>query len=177
MNIDQLKIELARWAEFQSMRHQPPAKDEDGPGFHPLSRAREFAPGTRQAAAKALKGRNGYGRLAYMGERGSAVSGSDIAPSWSCDPIVCTETRHYGPPLASIDRGIPPGWEWVDHGLAALQREHRVRAICVRVEVTVQASQGTKARIAAEEYGGHLSKWQYRRELQLGLSFMAGLKT
>ncbi|MBA0285284.1 hypothetical protein D7Y26_09480 [Stenotrophomonas maltophilia] len=32
----------------------------------------------------------------------------------------------------------------------------------------------TKARMVAEKYGGTLSVWQYRRELQRGVDFMGG---
>jgi hypothetical protein len=49
-----------------------------------------------------------------------------------------------------------------------------MRALIVRTEFTVSASQAVKARMVAEKYGGTLSVWQYRRELQRGVDFMGG---
>ena len=166
-------IEMQRWAEFQRMRHQRPERVEDAPGDHPLSRARQFAPGTRAAAAKLLASRDGRGRRRIMAQAaGGAAVGMELSPMWASDAIRCKGDPSFGPGVSSVDRGMPPGYEWIDRGLRQLRQTHPVRAIVLHTEFTVNASQLVRARIAAEEYGGCLSKWQYRRELALGLSYM-----
>lgn len=174
---DALILELQRWAYHQAMRYRPyprsvAAVDEPAePDEHPLARARQFAPGTRERAAKLLQGRDGRSRRMTVG----AAIGMEIVPTWSSDPIRCKESRGGGGSGSSaVDHGIPPEYRWVDEALARLKRTAPVRAIVLRTEFTVNASQLTKARIAAEDYGGSLSKWQYRRELALGLAFMEG---
>lgn len=171
---EELIRDLQAWAYHQDMRHRPYARaandDEPTPDENPISRARQFAPGTREAAAKLLRGRDGHSRRVLMG----AAAGVAIVPTWACDPVPCKDDgpRHGG--SVAIDRGIPPEYEWVQRALIDLQRTHPVRAIAVETEFTVNASQLVRARIAAEKYGGRLSKSQYRRELALGLSFLAG---
>lgn len=167
-----LKLELQRWGEFQSERYVRPKASEDGPGTHPLARAREFAPETRERAAKLLAGRDGRSRRAIMG----AAAGIGISPVWASDPIPCTETRTPGPPLAQYDRGIPADYRWIEKGIASLSRTHPVRAAVLRFEFQVKVSQGVKARMVSEETGVGLSRWQYRRELALGMAYLEGLK-
>lgn len=170
MNQSQTVIELQRWAEFQRQRYQRDKAPEEAPGVHPLSRASEFAPGTRERAAKLLAGRDGRSRRLIHGK----AAGIGIAPAWATDPIPCTETRTPGPPLAQFDRGLPAESHWVERALIALGRTHPVRATVVRKEFMVSASQGVKARMVSEETGVGVSRWQYRRELALGLAFMEG---
>ena len=168
--MNDIKLELQRWGEFQAMRYVRPKASEDGPGTHPLSRAREFAPETRERAARLLAGRDGRSRRQIMG----ANAGTGISPQWASDPITCTETRSPGAPVASFDRGLPPEYRWVEAGLVRLQRTCPVQAAAVRTEFTVQAGQRAKAQIVTRETGVGVSKWQYRRYLALGLAFLSG---
>jgi hypothetical protein len=180
MERPELIRELQRWAAYQAQRHRPFPRasnddvEDSGPGDHPLSRARQFAPGTRENAAKLLRGRDGTSRRQAMAAA-AGVRGMNAVPVWACDPVPCKESRIAGPlPMATIDHGIPAEVAWVERGLQSLRRRSPIEAIVLEVEVTVNASQLVKARIAAEKYGGHLSKWQYRRVLALALSFMEG---
>ena len=165
-----VKLELQRWGEFQADRYHRPKPSEDGPGAHPLARAREFAPGTRERAAKLLAGRDGRSRRAIMG----AAAGTGISPQWASDPIPCTETRTPGPPMASFDKGVPADYAWVEPMLGRLARTCPVQAAVVRAEFTMQASQRAKAQHVSREAGITVSKWQYRRYLALGLAFVMG---
>jgi hypothetical protein len=174
MNKSDLRLELERWGNFQSLRFKREQRSEDAPGSHPLSRAREFAPMTRAVAAKLLAGRDGRSRRALQASTAGSSLPSGIAPHWSTDPIVCKETRTPGPPIAQFDRGMPQEYRWVEHGLINLGRTSPVQAAAVRIEFTVAASQGVKARMVSEETGVGVSKWQYRRVLELGLSYLAG---
>jgi hypothetical protein len=72
------------------------------------------------------------------------------------------------------DMGIPDDLRWVERALAELERAHPLRALILRTEYTVSASQAVKARMVAEQYGGTLSVWQYRRELQRATDWIGG---
>lgn len=165
-----VKLEMQRWGEFQSQRYTRQEVSEDAPGSHPLARAREFAPETRERAAKLLAGRDGRSRRTIMG----AAAGTGISPQWASDPIPCTETRTPGPPLAQFDRGIPSDYRWIEKAITSLSRTHPVRAAVLRHEFLVKASQGVRARMVSEETGVGVSKWQYRRELALGMAYLEG---
>lgn len=165
-----VKLELQRWGEFQAERYSRPQASDDAPGSHPLARAREFAPETRERAARLLAGRDGRSRLSIMG----AAAGTGISPQWASDPIPCTETRTPGPPLAQFDRGIPADYRWIEKAIASLARTNPVRAAVLRFEFQVKVSQAVKARMVSEETGVGLSKWQYRRELALGMAYLEG---
>lgn len=173
MNDEALITDLRRWGEHCAARYQRPPREEGGPGAHPLSRAREFAPGTRARAARLLEGRDGHARRTIMAANGSAIAGGRIAPAWATDPIPCTETRTPGPSEAAFDRGIPPEYTWVERALIELRRQWPTRVVVLEKEFTVSASQRVKARLVSQETGRTLSRWQYRRELQLGLCFLS----
>lgn len=55
-----------------------------------------------------------------------------------------------------------------------MHRQYPLRALILRTEFTVSASQAVKARMVAEQYGGALSVRQYRYELSRGLDLMRG---
>lgn len=175
--VEPLKLVLQRWGYYQATRYLPyPRRNDEAPtpDEHPLARAKEFAPGTRERAAKLLLGRDGRSRRQAVG----AAIGMAIVPKWSSDPIPCKEGKGGGRGgFSSIDRGPLPEYQWIDDALIRLRRKMPVHEIVVRTEFTVNASQLVKARIAAEEYGGHLSKSQYRRCLALGLSYLEALRT
>lgn len=168
-----LKLDLQRWGEHQAARYSRDPDGDDAPGSHPLARAREFAPETRERAQKLLAGRDGRGRRAIMGQ----AAGTGISPQWASDPIPCTETRTPGPPLASFDRGVPADYAWVEPMLGRLARTCPVQAKVVRTEFTMQASQRAKAQHVSREAGITVSKWQYRRYLALGLAFVNGKRS
>ena len=165
-----LKLDLQRWGEHQAARYSRDPERDDAPGTHPLARAREFAPETRERAARLLAGRDGRSRRSIMGDK----AGTGISPQWASDPIPCTETRTPGPPLAQFDRGIPSDYRWIEKAIASLSRSHPVRAAVLRYEFQVKVSQAVKARMVSEETGVGLSKWQYRRELALGMAYLEG---
>lgn len=174
---DPLLIDLRRWGWHEANRYNPypKARDEDPtPDDHPLARARHEAPGTRERAAKLLAGRDGRSRRATVGAA-AGVKGMHTVPKWSSDPVRCKQTPGTGW-SAAIDRGIPVEYRWVVEALANLRRTQPTREVVVRTEFTVAASQAAKARIASDESGRRVSRWQYRRELALGLAFLSGMR-
>lgn len=103
------------------------------------------------------------------------AAGMAISPKWASDPIRCPrDDSSSGTPSFQYDRGVPAEYRWVDRAIASLARSNPVRAAVVRTEFVAQVSQGVKARMVSEETGVGLSRWQYRRELALGLAFLEG---
>lgn len=62
------------------------------------------------------------------------------------------------------------GWT----ALASMARQYPLRALIVRTEFTVSASQAVKARMVGEQYGGSLTVRQYRYEISKGIDWARG---
>ena len=171
-NTDPLTEELCRWGHAQVNRFALSRADRSA---HVLERARDMAPMTRVRALQDLVARDGTDRRRLMAA-GSGVKGMRIVPLWAADPIRAANDadRPHDNPEIAVDIGVPDELRWIDRALASMERQHPVRALIVRTEFTVSASQAVKARMVAEKYGGTLSVWQYRRELQRGVDFMGG---
>ncbi|HGK7302448.1 TPA: hypothetical protein ACJ509_000274 [Stenotrophomonas maltophilia] len=171
-NTDPLTEELRRWGHAQVNRFALSRADRSA---HVLERARDMAPVTRERALQDLVARDGTDRRRLMAA-GSGVKGMRIVPMWAADPIRAANDadRPHDNPEIAVDVGVPDELRWIDRALASMERQHPVRALIVRTEFTVSASQAVKARMVAEKYGGTLSVWQYRRELQRGVDFLGG---
>lgn len=142
---------------------------------HVLDKVRDHAPLTRERAIQDLVGRDGTDRRRLMAA-GGGVKGLRIVPLWAADPIRASNDAdhpHDNPEIA-VGVGVLDELRWIDRALASMERQYPMRALILRTELTVSASQEIKARMVAEKYGGTLSVWQYRRELQRGLDFMGG---
>lgn len=170
---DDLTKALHRWGYAQAHRFAHPANDEGRD--HPLDRARDFAPGTRDAAIRQLIGRGGEARRALMA-RGTGIESLRMLPEWACDPIKAKDDSGGGPWIseAVVDIGTPDELRWVDRALAQLSRQYPIRAIVVRVEFTERGSQGRKCHIIEERWGAKLTVRQYRYELSKALDWMDG---
>ncbi len=171
-NTDPLTEELRRWGHAQVNRFALSRSDRS---VHVLDKVRDQAPLTRERALQDLVGRDGTDRRRLMAA-GSGVKGLRMVPLWAADPIRASNDASHPRdlPEIAVDIGIPDDLRWVDRALASMERQNPVRALIVRTEFTVSASQAVKARMVAEKYGGTLSVWQYRRELQRGVDFMGG---
>ncbi|MFE8595567.1 hypothetical protein [Archangium violaceum] len=171
-NNDPLTEQLRRWGHAQVNRF---ALSRAHRSVHVLDKVRDHAPLTRERALQDLVGRDGADRRRLMAA-GAGVKGLRIVPMWAADPIRASNDAdhpHDNPEIA-VDVGIPDELRWLDRAMASMHRQYPLRALIVRTEFTVSASQTVKARMVAEEYGGKLSIWQYRRELQRRLDFMGG---
>ena len=107
---------------------------------------------------------------------GSGVQGLRIVPLWAADPIRASNDAdhpHDNPEIA-VDVGVPDELRWIDRALASMERQYPMRALILRTEFTVSASQMVKARMVAEKYGGILSLRQYRYELGKALDWFRG---
>ncbi len=99
-----------------------------------------------------------------------------MVPMWAADPIRASNDAdhpHDNPEIA-VDVGVPDELRWIDRALASMERQYPVRALIVRTEFTVPASQAVKARMVAEQYGGVLTLRQYRYELAKATDWLRG---
>lgn len=171
-NTDPLTEELRRWGHAQVNRFALSRADRS---VHVLDKVRDHAPLTRERAIQDLVGRDGTDRRRLMAA-GAGVKGLRIAPLWAADPIRASNDAdhpHDNPEIA-VDVGVPDELRWIDRALASMERQYPMRALIIRTEFTVSASQAVKARMVAEKYGGTLSVRQYRYELAKALDWTRG---
>lgn len=169
---DPLIEELRRWGIAQANRYAYSRGDRT---VHVLQQVREHAPGTTERALRQLVGRDGRSRRQFMAER-SGVQGMRILPVWAVDPVRAAndaDKPHDNPEIA-VDVGIPDDLRWVDRALASMARQYPLRALIVRTEFTVSASQAAKTRMVRDQYGGSLTLRQYRYELARALDWVRG---
>lgn len=171
-NTDPLTEELRRWGHAQVNRFALSRADRSA---HVLERARDMAPVTRERSLQDLVGRDGNDRRRLMAA-GSGVKGLRIVPLWAADPIRAANDadRPHDNPEIAVDVGVPDELRWIDRALASMERQHPIRALIVRTEYTVSASQAVKARMVAEQYGGSLTLRQYRYELSKAVDWCRG---
>lgn len=169
---DPLTEELRRWGHAQVNRY---AFSHTERGVHVLQHARDLAPGTRERALRELVGRDGGDRRRFMGAR-SGVVGMHTLPAWAVSPVRASNDadRPHDNPEIAVDTGTPDELRWVDRALASMNRQYPLRALIVRTEFTVSASQAVKARMVAERYGGGLTLRQYRYELGKAVDWCRG---
>lgn len=172
-----LKEQLRHWGHYQEHRFCAPLDPEDLPSKaeHPLARAQQFAPGAKKGRALLL--RDGHDRRMLLGGGAGRVSRNGavlpVAP-WAVDPIPCTETRTLvsRSATAAVMVGSPDEYRWIDRALSDLYRQNMVRALVVLEEFTGRGSQAQRAEAVAKKLGAAFTKWQYRKELDKGMSFM-----
>lgn len=171
-NNDPLTDQLRRWGHAEVNRFALSRADRS---MHVLDKVRDHAPLTRERAARELVGRDGAERRRFMAAR-SGVQGMSMLPMWAVSPIrSANDADHpYDNPEIAVDTGTPDELRWVDRAMASMHRQYPLRALIVRTEFTVSASQAVKAHMVADQYGGKLSTWQYRRESQRGVDWLRG---
>lgn len=165
MQPDEIRAILREWGTATVNRYCVSHGDRS---IHMLEQARDMAPGTKERAERELVGRDGTDRRRLMA-RAAGVESLETVPMWACDPI--RSANDADPPHErseiAVDAGIPDHLMWVERAIGRLERQFPLRAMILRTEYTVSASQAVKTHMVKEKYGGALSKWQYRRELQL----------
>ncbi|OEZ02301.1 hypothetical protein BIY45_01870 [Stenotrophomonas sp. BIIR7] len=169
---DPLTEELRRWGHAQVNRFALSRADRS---VHVLDKVRDHAPLTRERAARDLVARDGGERRRFMAAR-SGVEGMATLPMWAVDPVRASNDAdhpHDNPEIA-VDTGTPDELRWVDRALASMARQFPLRALIVRTEYTVSASQTVKSRMVAEQYGGLLTLRQYRYELAKATEWFRG---
>ena len=171
-NNDPLTEQLRRWGHAQVNRFALSRADRS---VHVLDKVRDHAPLTRERAARELVGRDGAERRRFMATR-SGVQGMSMLPMWAVSPIRSANDAdhpHDNPEIA-VDTGTPDELRWIDRAMASMHRQYPLRALILRTEFTVSASQAVKARMVEEQYGGGLTLRQYRYELGKALDWTRG---
>jgi hypothetical protein len=170
---EDIREQLKRWGSAQQA-YVAVLMDGHSAGTHQLEQAMSLAPGTRERAERALIGRDGTARRAYMAQA-VGIKGMRVVPMWSCDPVPAHNDA--SPPFdvrAVIEPAIPDELRWIDRALSAMSRRWPVREAIVREEFTGGGTQRMKARRVELKYGGSISIDQYKRELRRGLDYMEG---
>lgn len=174
-----IREQLKHWGHYQEHRYCAPLAPEEAPSKaeHPLARAQQFAQGAKRERPPLL--RDGLDRRLLLGAgAGRTNRNGAILPvaSWAVDPIPCGETRTMvsRSPTAAVMAGSPDEYRWIDRALSDLYRQNMVRALVVLEEFTGRGSQAKRAEAVSTKFGGTLTKWQYRKELEKGLAFMEG---
>lgn len=171
-NNDPLTEDLRRWGHAQVNRFALSRADRS---VHVLDKVRDHAPMTRERAVQDLVGRDGADRRRLLAAA-AGVKGLRMVPMWAADPIrASNDASHpHDLPEVAVDIGIPDELRWIDRALASMERQYPLRALILRTEFTVSASQAVKARMVAEKYGGTLTIRQYRYELAKALDWTRG---
>ena len=171
-NVDPMVEQLIRWGIAQANRYAYSRSDRT---VHVLEQARDLAPGTKERALRDLVGRDGGERRRFMAARSGDV-GLAILPAWAVDPVPAANDagRPHDNPEIAVDMGIPDDLRWIDRAIAGMARQYPLRALIVRTEFTVSASQAVKAGMVREQYGGALTLRQYRYELGRALDVVRG---
>ncbi|HSD16799.1 MAG TPA: hypothetical protein VLC71_05985 [Thermomonas sp.] len=165
MQREEVKAALRAWGIALENRFAVCKADRS---IHMLDKARDLAPGSRENAVRLLVDRDGRSRLRTMARAASTDKLKlSILPKWSCEPVRAANDadRPHDNPEIAFDQGIPDDLRWVDAAVNSIERQNPLRALVVRTEYTVSASQKVKARMVAETYGGKFTKDMYRREL------------
>jgi hypothetical protein len=171
---EQLLEQLRRWGAFKTLAKLRRQEVAPNPRQHIIDRVRRFAPLTSKRAKKTLLGRGGEARRRIVAAK-AGVKGLYMVPKWSCDPIRCKQTNAGGGLIADEQLvEMPVDLQWIDRALQALQQSAPILALIVRFEFTFDGTQRERAEAAQKRYGGELTYWQYRRELESALAMMRG---
>lgn len=172
--MNDLEKQLHRWGLVKTYVEETRQEVIENPRQHIIERTRRFAPLTRKKAAVKLAKRDGADRRRIIARK-AGIKGLGIVPKWSTDPIRCSATRK-GQFAATRDVQIemPAELAWIDRALIAMKSKAPVAALVLRIEFTHDGTQRDRAAAAQRAYGGELTYWQYRKELERALSLLEG---
>jgi hypothetical protein len=174
MQRDELKIAMKAWGDATVNRISICHADRS---THQLARVAHDKPMPKKDADRKLIERSGYSRRVRMA-KSVQIAGVRCVPLWACDasPARNDADRPHDNPQIAVDMGIPDELLWIEHAVCQMDRQHPMRALIVRVEFTVALSQEIKARMVQEKYGGALTVWQYRAELDRAMAWIVGAR-
>ncbi len=167
---DELTAQLKRWGHALNNRYAWGDRDI---GEHVLARNRDMAPGTKEKAEVQLVGRDGKERRRFMA-KATGIRGLTMLPEWAVDPVRSANDADapHDREASAVDMGVPDDLRWIESAVNQLKRKHPVRALCLHEEFCGVGTQYMKASQVARQYGGKVSVWMYRRELQRALDWL-----
>lgn len=139
--MDGLEELLRAWGDALVCREEGIPRTSGG-RTHALDRAREFAPVTKERFLRAVIGRDGTSRRAFMAEQ--AGLGMRVVPMWAVDPVPCTASRPS--PGRSYAAGLPDHLRPLNDAIRALHRFDPIAAQALRQQY---AGRGTQDDMAA----------------------------
>lgn len=169
-----IEAQLRRWGMVKTYGEERRAEVAENPRQHIIERTRRFAPQTRDRAKVKLAARDGYDRRRIVASK-AGIEGLSVVPMWSSDPVRCSATRkgQYARPRDVVIE-MPRELEWIDRALSAMKLKAPVAALVLRIEFTHNGTQKQRAAAAQRAYGGQLTYWQYRKELERALALLEG---
>lgn len=174
MQRNDIKADLKRWGDATVNRIAVCHADRSS---HQLARVAQDKQLPKARADRPLIERSGYTRRLRMAQSVN-IAGVKCIPLWACDAIPARNDadRPHDNPVMSVDMGIPDDLLWVEHAICQMKRQHPLRALIVVTEYTIALTQPIKARMVAEQYGGALTVWQYRAELDRAMAWIGGAR-
>ena len=169
MQPDEIRAILREWGMATVNRYCVTRGDRS---IHVLSNVMDMRPKSKEDAERPLIPRDGTDRRKLMAKK-TGIEGMTLLPMWAVDPIRSSNdaaSPHEREEIA-VDAGIPDRLMWVEREVASLRRAFPLRALVIRTEYTVSASQAVKAHMVQEEYGGTLTLRQYRAELEKSIDW------
>lgn len=174
MTADELELLLLEWGALAKYEE---AKEEGANDFHVLSRARDFAPGTREKAAARLVGRDGAERRRYHARKINEEPGGKlkmgILPMWAVDPVA-GKTSRKATPRERIGESIPARLKAVHAAAVELYRVDTNAGLVLRQEYCAYGSQSAKAERVAVAIGSPFGVRVYRETLARAMGWMHG---
>lgn len=174
MQRSEMKAVMKRWGDASVNRMTVCHADRS---THQLARVAQDKQLPKADADRPLIARSGYTRRLRMAQS-VQIANVRCVPLWTCDPIPARNDagRPRDNPHIAVDIGIPDDLLWIEHAVCQMERQHPMMALIVRTEFTINASQQVKARMVAEKYGGSLTVWQYRAELDRAIAWIGGAR-
>ena len=168
MTMVELDILLREWGALSKYLAE---RTDEPTDFHALSRARQFAPGTRARAAIQLAGRDGRSRRTLMAVAVNAdlgdgrTCGLRIVPQAYVDPVRCSESRRAGGVSGAARDTTPPHLKPVEMAALALYRMDTLRGLVLRQEYCGYGCQAEKADKVTVAMGAPVGLRVYRESL------------
>ena len=157
--LDQLLMEWGALSKYTEARR------DGASDFHVLQRARDFAPGTRERAAKRIVGRDGYDRRRMMA-RELDVCGVHVVPMDFVDPVPCHSRGGGGGISSSRARDSTPAHlRPVAAAALELYRVDTMRGLVLRQEYCGYGPQAEKAERVSVAIGSRIGLRIYREAL------------
>ena len=178
LTADELELLLIAWGRaYGETRGAEWDEDRSPTGDSPTARGLDFAPGSREVAARRLSSmdRGGFDRRALM--HAFMAAGADgvmpVAPAWACDPVRFRETRQFHSAAPRYTPVFTAELERVQSAWLALRRFDALQAACLRIQYQVRGmTQPEKAAAVSEQLTVRVLPKRYKDELRMARQWM-----
>ena len=178
MTQDELDVLLSAWGRAYGERRGAEWDEDRSPtGDSPTARGLQFAPGTRDAAARRLASfdRAGFDRRALMHAFAAAAAEGQavLAPAWAVDPVPARETRTRQSEAPRYTPMFTAELERVQSAWLALRRFDLLQAECLRMQYQVRGlTQLEKAEAVTSQLRVPVRLKRFKDELRMARQWM-----